>query len=110
MAHTIDPERDGPLVEEFRRNPIGRHSPALMRLLHLMRFDPGGRQTVLFCKEPFRAWVIAELPADRRERIAIEDEPVFASREEAEWEVFRRRWRRHTGQSINLPFRLEGEE
>lgn len=109
MTHRIDPERDRPLIEEFRRWPIGRHSPDLMRLLHVLRTDTSGRQTVLFCREPFRAWVIAELPADRRERIRFEDEPVFTSREEAEWEVFRRRWRAHTGEHINLPLHLDGE-
>ena len=37
--------------------------------------------------------------------IAIESGPVFTSREEAEWEVFRRRWQKLTGEAINLPYR-----
>jgi branched-chain amino acid transport system permease protein len=45
------------------------------------------------------------MPPRREGRLQIEEEPVFASREEAEWEVFRRRWRAHTGEDINLPFR-----
>ena len=45
------------------------------------------------------------MPPDRADPIVLEEAPVFTSREEAEWEVFRRRWRALTGESINLPFR-----
>jgi hypothetical protein len=105
MAYKIDPERDRLYIEEFRRTPIGHHSPGLMRLLTVMRQDPSGRQVILICRKPFREWVLGEMPASRNEPIAIEDGPVFTSREEAEWEVFRRRWHKLTGEAINLPFR-----
>jgi branched-chain amino acid transport system permease protein len=49
--------------------------------------------------------VLGEMPARREDPIAIEDGPVFISREEAEWEVFRRRWQKLTGEAINLPYR-----
>jgi branched-chain amino acid transport system permease protein len=45
------------------------------------------------------------MPARRAEPLNIETGPVFTSREEAEWEVFRRRWKAHTGENINLPFK-----
>jgi len=45
------------------------------------------------------------MPAKREDPIRIETEPVFTSREEAEWEVFRRRWQKLTGAAINLPYR-----
>jgi branched-chain amino acid transport system permease protein len=45
------------------------------------------------------------MPARREEPIAVEASPVFTSREEAEWEVFRRRWLKLTGEAINLPYR-----
>jgi hypothetical protein len=107
MSYRIDPNVDRVFVEEFRRCPIGRHSPGLRRVLNALRFDPTGRQVVLVCKKPFREWVLGEMPARRSEPIRIEDGPVFHSREEAEWEAFRRRWRLHTGEAINQPFAIE---
>ena len=109
MAYRIDPERDRVFIEEFRKAPIGRHSPGLMRVLNAMRFSPSGQRLVLLCRKPFAEWVLARLPDDRSEAIEIEPEPVFTSREEAEWEVFRRRWREYTGQSINLPLAIDDD-
>ena len=105
MVYRINPEVDRAYVEEFRQRPIGPHSPGLQRVLNIMRHDPSGRQVVLVCRRPFEEWVLGEMPADRRAPIAITDEPVFTSIEEAEWEVFRRRWRILTGESLNQPFR-----
>lgn len=105
MGYTINPERDRQFVEEFRRNPVGHHSPGLMRVLNVLRSDDNGRQLVLFCRKPFAEWQIAVLPADRREPILFEESPIFTDRNEAEWEVFRRRWHAATGENINLPFR-----
>ena len=103
MVYRIEPEADRHYVEEFRRQPIGPHSPGLQRLLNILRHDPSGRQVILVCRRPFEAWVLGLMPADRASPVQIEEHPIFASREEAEWEVFRRRWRAHTGEDINLP-------
>jgi branched-chain amino acid transport system permease protein len=105
VLYRVDADHDRQYIEEFRRKPIGAHSPGLMRLLTAMRFDPSGRQVILVCRKPFAEWVIGEMPPSRSDPIAIEDGPVFTSREEAEWEVFRRRWRRLTGEAIDTPFR-----
>jgi hypothetical protein len=104
--YKIDAERDRQYIEEFRKEPIGAHSPGLQRLLNIMRHDPTGYQLVLVCRKPFAEWVLGLMPPNRLDGpIVIEEGPVFTSREEAEWEVFRRRWRQHTGEDINLPFR-----
>ena len=92
-------------LEEFRRKPIGTHSPGLQRLLNLLRHEPTGWQTILVCRRPFAEWVLGRMPPDRTDPVHIEDERIFTSQEEAEWEVFRRRWRAHTGEDINIPFR-----
>lgn len=104
MAYRIEPDNDRRYIEEFRRRPIGAHSPGLMRLLTVMRQDPTGRQVILICRKPFQEWVLGEMPASRAEPIAIEDGPIFTSREAAEWEVFRRRWQKLTGEAINILF------
>lgn len=105
MGYRIDPETDRAYIEEFRRSPIGRHSPGLRRILNTLRYDPSGRQVILVCRRPFAEWVLGEMPARRADPLNIETGPVFASRAEAEWEVFRRRWKAHTGENINLPFK-----
>ncbi len=105
MTYKIDPVKDRQYVEEFRQKPIGAHSPNLMRILTIMRCDPSGHQVILICRKPFAEWVLATMPPSRSDPILVEKSPVFQSREEAEWEVFRRRWRRLTGDTINLPFR-----
>jgi hypothetical protein len=101
--YRIDPEADRPFVEEFRRQPVGPHSPGRMRVLNRLRYDPSGRQIVLFCRRPFTEWQIAEMPADRRDPLIFEDDRVFTDRAEAEWEIFCRRWHAATGERIGLP-------
>ena len=101
MAYRIDPVADRTYVEEFRQTPIGLHSPGLRRILNTMRYDPSGRQTILVCRTEFKEWVLGEMPADRSQPIQVHSEPIFRSREEAEWEVFRRRWKQHTGEILN---------
>jgi len=93
-------DSDRSLAEEFRRLPIGKHSPALNRLLTSLRHNQSGRQLVLLTTVPFREWVVAILPADRAAEIEIEAATVFHSREEAEWAVFCRRWQDRTGSAI----------
>ena len=109
MAYRIDPETDRIYIEEFRRAPIGLHSPGLRRVLNTLRFDPTGKQVILVCRKPFQEWVLGEMPSVRAEPLKIEEEPIFKSREAAEWEVFRRRWKAHTGENINLPYEGAGK-
>ena len=47
------------------------------------------------------ATVEIRMPPLRDDPIVIEDDMVFKSREAAEWELFCRRWRQHTGEIIN---------
>ena len=103
MVYKIDPNNDRQYVEEFRLSPIGAHSPGLMRVLTIMRNDPSGNQVILACRKPFAEWVLGNMPPNRADPIVLEEAPVFTSREAAEWEMFRRRWRLLTGESINLP-------
>ncbi len=102
MAYRLDPDQDRPFVEEFRKRPIGAHSPGLMRVLNVMRNDPSGNQIILVCRKPFAEWVLGTMPPDRSDPIVLENGRIFTSREEAEWEMFCRRWRKLTGESINL--------
>jgi hypothetical protein len=102
VVYRIDPDRDREFIEEFRRCPIGVHSPGLMRVLTTMRNDLSGNQIILVCRKPFAEWVLGKMPPNRDDPIIMEEAPVFASREAAEWEMFCRRWRMLTGERINL--------
>lgn len=105
MVYKIDPDKDRPFIEEFRQCPIGVHSPGLTRLLNVMRDDLSRNQIILVCRKPFAEWVLGHMPPNRADPIVLEEEPIFTSREAAEWEMFCRRWRALTGESINLPFK-----
>lgn len=92
---------DRQVVEEFRRNPVGHHSPALQRVLNALRGqDPAGK-LVLVCTRPHREYVLAELPARRGQPLRIHHNRVFHSQAEAEWEVFRIRWEQATGEWLD---------
>lgn len=98
----VDPTRLD-LVEEFRRNPRGRHSDELQKLLHRMRWpgDPteSGRY-VLVTLEPGRRWALGRLPRARGVPIEILPNRIFTSLAEAEWDVFKLRWLVLTGQEL----------
>ncbi|MHC8510046.1 MAG: hypothetical protein ACYYKD_11785 [Rhodospirillales bacterium] len=102
--YKINLDTDLRYAEEFRLTPIGRHSPSLMRILNILRYDPSGHQIILIAKVPFKEWVIGCMPPGREEPIAIEDETkIYTTREDAEWAVFCARWEKHTGQKIRTP-------
>jgi hypothetical protein len=102
MVYKITADADRRYIEEFRNNPISpNHSPGLQRLLNVMRLYRGGDQYILIARREFHEYVIGRMPLLRDDPIAIEDDIVFRSREAAEWELFRRRWREHTGQTIS---------
>ena len=103
MVYRIVADEDRRHAEEFRRRPIGPHSPSLQRVLNLMRLHCGGPQPVLICRKPFADCVIGYLPPDRSEPIRIEEHPVYASREAAEWALFCLRWEEHTGEALPQP-------
>ena len=100
--YKIDPINDRPFAEEFRRRPIGGHSPGLMRVLAILRVDATGHQVIIVCRKPFAKWTLATMPPRRADPIRFEEESTFATREEAEWEVFRRRWRAATGENLDV--------
>lgn len=108
MVYRIDADSDRVYIDEFRKKTIGAHSPGLQRVLNIMRLYKGGDQYVLVCRKRFAEYVIGRMPPDRADMIEIEDDVVFTTREEAEWELFRRRWQEHTGEIINLPYRERG--
>jgi len=96
--YQIRPE-DRNVVEEFRRNPIGPHSPQLQRVVNLFRGAAMAGKHVLVCRVPHKEWVLGQLTGKRGEPIQMTNQ-VFHSIDEAEWYVFRQRWKLHTGEDL----------
>jgi hypothetical protein len=99
----IDPSRLD-LAAEFRRKPYGRHSAELQRVLNRMRMEPFEGHYVLLRDGRFGPWRLAQLGATPADPI-VETGQIFQSVREAEWAVFRLRWKRLTGQDLPLDIR-----
>ena len=92
---------DRPVVDEFDKAPIGRHSPALQRVLNVFRGEPLQDKYVLLCTKPHKQWVLGQLIGERGKPVKVLKDQVFTSIEDAEREVFRRRWRKYTGSELD---------
>lgn len=98
--YEIDPTRLD-LAEEFRNKPYGRHSAELQRVLNRMRTEPFAGHYVLLRDGrlgPYRLGQFGETPADP---IAPTGH-VFQTVRDAEWTVFKLRWKRLTGHDLPL--------
>lgn len=90
---------DRRLIEEFRQNPIGHHSPDLQRLLNRLRGAPMADKFCLVVVEPNREWQLAKTTGKAGEPVKLLSRR-FTSQEEAEWYVFRQRWKALTGETL----------
>jgi hypothetical protein len=98
--YEIDPDRLD-LAREFRRQPYGRHSAELQRVLNRMRGGPNDGRYVLICTRRHREWVLARMGAQPGAPIDPVPGYRFASIAEAEWAVFRLRWKALTGRDLD---------
>ena len=96
--YQIQPE-DRAVIEEFRQNPIGNHSPRLQRVLNLFRGAPMAGKFVLVCTKPHEEWVLGQFTGKRGEPIQMTNQ-VFHAIEDAEWYVFKARWKHYTGEEL----------
>ncbi|MDB5998345.1 MAG: hypothetical protein JWP52_44 [Rhizobacter sp.] len=99
--HEIDPSRTD-LALEFRRNTAGPHSEELAKLVHRMRWGPVKGRHVLVVLEPGRRWALAQLPAERGQKVEVHHDLQFDSLDEAEWHVFKLRWKQITGVELKV--------
>jgi topoisomerase IA-like protein len=98
--YEIDPTRLD-LAEEFHRKPYGRHSAELQRILNRMRTEPFEGHYVLLRDGRFGPYRLGQLGATPADPITPTGQ-VFNSVREAEWVVFKLRWKRLTGQDLAL--------
>lgn len=93
-------DHDLDVVDEFDRKPIGHHSPALQRVLNVLRGEPTPGKYVLVCTKPQKEWMLGELPDERGKPVRLIKGKVYSNIEDAEREIFRRRWKKHTGKDL----------
>ena len=90
--YKISPD-DVQFAQEFMADPFGYRSPGLQRVLNVMRsLGPEGKYVIL-CKEPYRRWQLARLPARRGDAISEIAGVEYGDLATAERDVFLRRWR-----------------
>ena len=98
--YEIDPSRKD-LVEEFRKTPVGHHSPALQKLMNRLRAERFPGKHVLICTKPYKEWRLARLTGVRGEAPEVVEGAVYTTVAEAEWAGFKIRWKAHTGEDLD---------
>ncbi|MEQ8666313.1 MAG: hypothetical protein RIC16_11365 [Rhodospirillales bacterium] len=93
-------DNDLTYAAEFKANPLGSPSPGLQRVMNLLRGGPKEGKYVLIVKEPFRRWVLGRMPGERGQPFEILESHEFTELAVAEWEVFKLRWKAHTGDDL----------
>jgi hypothetical protein len=97
----IDPSRRD-LAAEFKAKPFGPHSGELQRVLNLMRSQPLPGRHALLTLVPHREWALIRLGEARSGRIELVEGVRYHSPEQAEWDVFKRRWQALTGETLDI--------
>ncbi len=96
--YKVDPEA-AHLAQEFEAKPVGKHSAELQKVLHLFRGEAQKDKYVLVCTEPHKRWTLGQLTGVRGEPVRMTNH-VFDKLEDAEWHVFRLRWKKYTGRDL----------
>jgi hypothetical protein len=100
MANHIEPDLS--LAAEFRARPLGHHSPALQKLLRLFRGEPVEGKYALLRTKPERQWMIVQFTGVKGEPLILHSDRLFTDWNEAEWAVFKLRWKRHFGHDLEM--------
>lgn len=93
---------DVQFAHEFLMQPFGYRSPGLQRVLNVMRGQGPDGKYVIVCREPYRRWQLACLPAKRGEAITEFPDVEYTDLASAERDVFLRRWRDLGGPEIGI--------
>ena len=100
LSSTVDPTRLD-LAREFRAKPFGGHSVELQQLLHLMRAGPIEGRHFLYITKPHAEWTLARMSETRPLQPRLIG-PVFTRLDEAEFHVFRLRWKELTVEELAI--------
>lgn len=90
MNRTIPPLS---LLEEFRANPFGQHSPELGTLVQYLRGHDTTGPWVVVLDNLGPQCRLARIPNGRWDPVEVEPSPVYPSVAAAEIVLFERRWK-----------------
>ena len=96
---TLTPD-DRAYAQEFRDSPYGPHSPRLDRIVGAFRGGPAKGRYVLVATKPHREWMLGRMTGKHSAPLEVFEECRFTSLREAEWEVFKLRWREVAGEAL----------
>jgi N,N-dimethylformamidase len=97
----IDPGRLD-LAREFKRSPLGPHGQDLQKVLKILRWDPSHARFIAVQIESGGPFYLARTRGPKGTSLDVWREPAFATSAEAQWAVFRARWKEHTGVPLEL--------
>jgi hypothetical protein len=89
------------LAQEFRARPHGRHSADLQRILNRMRSEPFAGHYVVVQERKDTPYRLARLGATSSKPISYTGD-TFTTLHDAEWAVFRLRWRKLFGTDLSI--------
>jgi hypothetical protein len=89
------------LAHEFRAQPHGRHSADLQRVLNRMRSEPFADHYILVQERRHQPYRLARLGATPADPISYTGD-TFVTLEDAEWAVFKLRWRKLFGTDLPI--------
>ncbi|MCA0276922.1 MAG: ABC transporter permease [Proteobacteria bacterium] len=87
------------LVAEFRAKTTGQHSPELQRLINRIRSEPMTGKLALLCTRPHEEWRLVQMNGRGKPMTLLDG--VFHNLDDAEWEIFKRRMKRHFDIDLN---------
>ena len=99
-VEALDEQVKAQLAKEFQQRPVGHHTPELQRLLNVFRGESLEDKYVLICRKPHKEWVLGQVSGVRGEPVKILKGQVFTSLDDAEQEIFRRRWKKYMGSEL----------
>lgn len=97
--YRIKPE-DIAYAEEFRRKPVGHHSPGLQRVLNRLHGMPLAGKPILVCTKPHREWTLALLSGVQGVPPKLVPGKTYRSLHDGLWDIFRTRWKMVTGEDL----------
>ena len=98
-------ENDIKYANEFKKNLYENnhyHSPGLQRILNLFRSGPKKNKYVLLVGNNNKSWHLGCFPENRGQKIKKYSKINFKNLLDAEWYVFKKRWKAHTGKNLRI--------
>ncbi|MEH7123386.1 hypothetical protein V7122_04685 [Bacillus sp. JJ1532] len=97
LENNIKPLITEELIEEHRKQPVGRHSYNLSMVLNFLRRNHEiieGKDLIV-CTKPHQEWCLGEHPGKRGVPYKVFEDQCFDTREKAEHALFLKRLKKH---------------